>query len=478
MFTRIIKTEWRNLFAEKSFLILAVFFAAVLVYGIYNTSSWIAQKSAENQNLIEKQEKDIAEKKEQVAKGYKGSTEPGNYVPDPSDPYTIGMGLYNAVLPFAPSAVFSLGQSDVLESNAGVSVATLQRTKADKKGFENPLSFLAGHFDLSFVMVYLLPLFILALSFNVLSGERENGILQILLSQPLKLKNLLTAKITAQFSLIFLLVLLAVLGGFLISGISLSAEGFWAKAFLWTVVVFAYMLFWFSLAVFINSYGYSSATNAVAAAAVWLILVLVLPSLLNILVSVIYPVPPRTETISAIRGVNLDMRRDGKKLLAEHYQDHPELMPKEGEKAFEDFGLAFVHIQREQKKRVVEVEERFAEQVANQQNLVQKLGLISPSVIAQEAFNEIAGTGLNRYRHFRLQVKEFDRQWTDFFLPRIYKMDSLTAKDFESIPRFEYEEESFSTIGSRVGIGVLILLIMSGVLMFLSFGKLKNYRLE
>ena len=312
MFTKIIKTEWRNLFAEKSFLILAVFFAATLIYGIYNTSSWIAQKSSENQNLIEKQEKGIAEKKEQVAKGYKGSTEPGKYVPDPSDPYTIGMGLYNAVLPFAPSAVFSLGQSDILDSNAGVSVATLQRTKADKEGFENPLSFLSGHFDLSFVIVYLLPLFILALSFHLLSGERESGILQILLSQPLKLKNLLVAKVVAQFSLIILLILLTVFVGLFLGGISFVAEGFWARVFLWIVVVFAYTLFWFSLAVFINSYGFSSSTNAIATSAVWLVLVLVLPSLLNILVSVIYPVPPRTETISAIRGVNLDMRRDGK----------------------------------------------------------------------------------------------------------------------------------------------------------------------
>ncbi|MBK8149180.1 MAG: hypothetical protein IPK58_13480 [Acidobacteria bacterium] len=49
-------------------------------------------------------------------------------------------------------------------------MSTLQRTQADKDGFENPLGFLAGKFDPSFVLVYLLPLVILALSFNVLSG--------------------------------------------------------------------------------------------------------------------------------------------------------------------------------------------------------------------------------------------------------------------------------------------------------------------
>ena len=165
-------------------------------------------------------------------------------------------------------------------------------------------------------------------------------------------------------------------------------------------------------------------------------------------------------------------------MLAEHYQDHPELMPKTGEKAFEDFGLAFVHIQREQKKRVVEVEERFAQQLANQQNLVQKLGLISPSVITQEAFNEIAGTGLNRYRHFRSQVKEFDRKWGDFFLPQIYKMEFLTAEDFNKIPRFQYKEESFSEVFSRVIWGILLLLAISAALFSTAFWKLNYYQLQ
>ncbi len=477
MFLRIIKNEWRNLIAEKSFLILAVVFAFLLGYGIFNGAGWINERAAQSRILLEKQEQDFAEKREKTARGDKGSIEPGNYQPDPSDPYTIGMSLYTAVLPFAPTAVFSLGQSDVLDSEASVTVSTLQRTKADKKGFENPLSFLSGRFDLSFVIIYLLPLFVLALSFNLLSGEREQGILQLILSQPVKLKNILSAKIAAQFILIFALVLFVSLIGVFLSVSEFSAD-FWTRTLLWILLIFAYTFFWFALAAFVNSFGYSSAANAVIASAAWLILVLILPALLNVIISAVYPVPSRSETISAIRNVNLDMRRDGKRLLAEHYQDHPELMPKDGEKAFEDFGLAFVYIQREQKQRVEEVEEKFAAQIAGQQNLVKTLQFLSPSIIVQEVVNDIAGTGLNRYAHFRSQVKEFDKAWADFFLPRIYRKESLTPEDFGRIPRFQYKEESTGAIFSRTGFGILFLLIASAGLLFFSFGKLKNYRLE
>lgn len=477
MFLKIIKTEWRNLFAEKSFLILGVAFAALLIYGILSGANWIGERRTNSLDLLAVQEKDLTDKKAKTARGYKGSTEPGNYEPDPSDPYTIGMSLQYAVLPFASGAVFSLGQADVLPIDSGVTISTLQRTKADKTGFENPLSFLSGRFDLSFVIVYLLPLFILALSFNLLSGEREAGILQLLLSQPLKLKNLITAKIAAQFTLIAALVLIVSLIGVFLSVSDFSGD-FWARTFLWILLVLTYSAFWFALAALINSFGFSSAANAVISSASWLILVLILPSLLNVFISIAYPVPSRNELISAVRSVNLDMRRDGSRLLAEHYQDHPELMPKDKKADFEDFGLAFVYIQREQKKRVDEVEEKFAAQLAAQQNLVKTLRFISPSIIAQEASNDIAGTGLERYQNFRRQVKEFDKTWADYFVPRIYRMENLTAADFDTIPRFSYREESVGTITSRVGSGILFLLVMTAILLFLTFAKLKNYRLE
>ncbi len=188
MFLRIIKNEWRILFAERSFLILAVVFSILIGYGIFNGASWIKERENQSRRLLEPQEKDLAERKEKVRLSDQNISEKESDEPNPGDPYDIGMSLHYTVLPFASSAVLSLGQSDVLTSDAGVSATILQRTKIDKSGFENPLGFLSGRFDFSFVIVYLLPLFILALSFNALSNEREQGILQLLLSQSIKLK--------------------------------------------------------------------------------------------------------------------------------------------------------------------------------------------------------------------------------------------------------------------------------------------------
>lgn len=477
MFLRIIKNEWRILFAERSFLILAVVFSILIGYGIYNGASWIKERENQSRQLLEPQEKDLAERKEKVRLNDQNASELKSDEPNPGDPYDIGMDLHYTVLPFASSAVLSLGQSDVLTPAAGVSATTLQRTKAEKTGFENPLGFLSGRFDLSFVIVYLLPLFILALSFNALSNEREQGILQLLLSQSIKLKTLLTAKITAQFILIFAIILAVGITGVLLSAASFNFD-FWERILLWILLIAAYSVFWFALAALINSFGFSSPTNAVVAATAWLMLVLILPSLLNVAIAAVYPVPPRSELISAMRSVNLDMRRDGSKMLAEHYQDHPELMPKSGQTDLNDFGLAFAYIQGEQKKRIGEVEDRFSTQIAKQQNLVRNLRFLSPSIIAQEASNDIAGTGLERYQHFRAQVKDFDQKWTNFFVPYIYRMEMLNSADFDRMPEFQYEEEPFGEVFSRVIWGILFMLGVSAILLTAAFDKLTNYQLQ
>ena len=51
-----------------------------------------------------------------------------------------------------------------------------------------------GRFDLAFVLIYLYPLLILALTYNLLSAEKEQGTLALALSQPVSLRTLVSAR--------------------------------------------------------------------------------------------------------------------------------------------------------------------------------------------------------------------------------------------------------------------------------------------
>jgi ABC-2 type transport system permease protein len=195
-------------------------------------------------------------------------------------------------------------------------------------------------------------------------------------------------------------------------------------------------------------------------------------------VSSLYPVPSRVELITALRGANLDMRRDGSRLLSEFYQDHPELIPEGRGPDVNDLGLAFVNIQQEHKRRTGEVEARFENQLDKQQQFVNRFRFLSPAVVMQEALNEIAGTGLPRYQRFREQVAQHDRRWTEFFLPRIYKNAKLTAADYDAVPRFQFVEEPSIALVRRASVSLVGLLLPTLMIGVLGLRTLKKYSLK
>jgi len=122
---------------------------------------------------------------------------------------------------------------------------------------------LAGRFDLAFVLVFLLPLLILVLSYNVLSQEKERGTLQITLAQsPLSIGKLVFGKIVARLTLVLALTIGLSIPGLFVSGATLNSHTL-PRLLLWILATMLYTFFWFALAIAVNAFGRSSATNAV-----------------------------------------------------------------------------------------------------------------------------------------------------------------------------------------------------------------------
>src|SRR4030095_1255992 len=104
------------------------------------------------------------------------------------------------------------------------------------------------------------------------------------------------------------------LAGFLLSGAASGAEAAWLRLLLWMAVVAGYGAFWFALAILVNAFGRNSATNAMALAGLWLALALLLPALLNVAATTIYPVPSRVEMVQATRRASAEATATGTQL--------------------------------------------------------------------------------------------------------------------------------------------------------------------
>ena len=170
-------------------------------------------------------------------------------------------------------APLAIGQSDLLPVLLP-DHDRRQETVLAAAELENPQRLLVGRFDLAFVLIYLYPLLILALTYNVLSARTEQGTLVLALSQPVSLRTIVLGKLTLRFG-IFLLVISG-LAGFaaVVAGIDLGATGVTTRLLLWVTAVVAYGLVWFALATLVASFGRPSSTNAMALAAIWLAFVI------------------------------------------------------------------------------------------------------------------------------------------------------------------------------------------------------------
>ncbi|MEW6737879.1 MAG: ABC transporter permease, partial [Acidobacteriota bacterium] len=336
MLFRIMRHEWRNLVADRTLLVAAPLLTVVVSYGVYNGVSWV---HFQNRTLAFAQREEVQrydELKSEIVAIDSGAIQPVTFT-DPRSPAVVSSrrGTRYAMMPPAPLAALSVGQSDLYPYYFKVSRQSKQ-TFITNDEIENPTNLLSGKFDLTFVAIFLYSLMILALSYNLISVEKEQGTLQMMMSQPITLKSFVFGKVCLRAGVVVGLAVGFSLIGFLSSGIELTAASWWRFG-LWVAVVMAYGGFWFALAVMVNAFGRSSTTNVIIMAGLWLILVLIIPSLLNVAATTIYQMPSRVEMIQAMRRASTEASNKGSQLLTKYYEDHPEFVPANGKPDLNDF---------------------------------------------------------------------------------------------------------------------------------------------
>lgn len=104
-----------------------------------------------------------------------------------------------------------------------------------------------------------------------------------------------------------------------------------------------------------------------------------------------------------------------------------------------------------------------------------QLKYLSPAIVMQEALNDIAGTGLARYKHFLGLADRFHQEWRDYFVPTVFARETLTAADYELLPRFRFEEESPAAVRDRVLAGLTGLFVPLVIVFVAAMGRLQRY---
>jgi len=492
--------ELRLLAREKMLWLALGFFALLVAYAVVNGLHQTRWRDASQAALIDA---DRAAREGHLAQVQRILTGAENPTPfgNPANPANLGGGLGGqfAVMPSLALTPVALGQSDLFPAQFRVTYAS-KINFLHGNDIENPWHVLSGHFDLAFVTVYLLPLLIFALGYNLLAGEREDGTLKLLLSQPLAFAALILGKITVRIGVLLavaVLVPVAVLAVARPQVLQALDVTLW-----WVALVALYALFWCALAVFVNVLDTSSAANAMMLIVSWVMLVLVVPVLVNIGIGVVSPAPSRAELVTQTRvATSQAMRQNAALLATDYHQDEPAAQGGDVHDHDHDHGdddhahghdalgthdnnhisivarpLANARIQHQVELAMRPELEKFDAHMARQHTLVTRLAIVSPAIVAVEGMTALAGTGYARNAHFMAQIDAFHQRWKDFFLPRIEAGQAVLPADFPAIPVFQWQEPSPDILREQARRAVWQLALPIVLLLALTVWRIRRYR--
>ena len=385
--------------------------------------------------------------------------------PSVASPGALGLSVLShySVLPPTPLAALSIGQTDVQPTYYKVT-AHPALTFLNETEIKNPLNVLAGSFDVAFVIVFLLPIFIVALTFDLMSKEKERGVLSLVLAHGVSKTAFIIAKGAARALLIFTLLLVVGLAAVVMTEPDLGNGGMWARFGLWFLVVSLYAFFWFALALFVNSLNKPSVTNGIILANIWLVFVVVVPALVNVVATTLYPAPSRVELTTEMREATEIADQEAAESREAFFFDHPEMA---GDNANADqFFLQVLATDSAVERAIEPLMEEFDVQARSRQDIVDLLQYVSPAIMTQNALNAISGTGTERFTDFVDQVLSFHENWRGFFTNRIVKGERMTAAEFDQIPTFGYRSWGVpnvlaTTFGPVSGL-ILFVVILGG----------------
>lgn len=346
-------------------------------------------------------------------------------------------------------------------------------TLAQTSDLSNPLNLRVGSFDFAFVLVFLLPIIVIALSYDIMSREKELGVLALVGAQGVRLSTFVASKVIARGLLIAVMVKLACGVAFVV--LMLADRPVDAlSAVLWTTVAVAYGLLWFGLAVFVNSLNLTSATNGVVMANLWLILLIVIPAVVNLTATTLYPAPSRVALTTELREAASEAEERAADAREQYFFDHPDMAA--GDVDQEVFFREVAASEEDIAQSIQTELDAFVEQAERQSALAGKLNYLSPALLADQAFAALAATDRTSHEHFRRLAFAFHDEWRQFFLGPLRAEASLTTADWQRIPQFAHAPQPLGERSGRALAPTLVILALLLASFAFAFTRYRHYR--
>lgn len=302
----------------------------------------------------------------------------------------------------------------------------------------NPEKQAAGHLDVSFAVIFLLPLYIILISYNVLSSEQESGTFSLLKILNPHLKKIIYTKLLLRWLIAALLTLIILMLGASINGA--FTDGRWLYLL---AAAFIYSLFWIGLIALVTSFHRSSGFNALSLTGCWLFFCLLLPASFNAVLNARNPVDSKTALSAAVQKANSNVFEMKRRQVADSfYHYHPSYDNLPGDTVGGDWynprWMRAVHGVLDLK--VQPFEEAYQQRLSKRIKAADRLLYFSPALLTQQICNSLAGSDMTQMLDFDKSSYQYFNRWNAYLDHRIYfNSNRFTKKDFEGLPAAQFK---------------------------------------
>jgi ABC-2 type transport system permease protein len=325
----------------------------------------------------------------------------------------------------------AIGQRDINSSVQSSTIRGLEGQKYDTD-IRNPYQLMMGNFDLSFVLLYLFPLVIITLCYNLYSQDRENGTWALLKTQSNNTTTFLVQKIAVPY--LFVMLVLALLFAIAAAWLQIPFN----TSFLSFITANSlYITCWFALALFMVSFYKSSAANAVSLLSIWLLLTLLLPAAINNYITQKYTVPESLSTMMKQRDgyhKKWDIPKDSTMQL--FFKEYPQYQSYQWKEESFDW-LWYYAMQHLGDAAARADKDLFMQKLRQREKVSKQCSYWLPTLYTQQYNSQLAQTNLQNHLQFLDSSAAFHERLRHCFYPKIFTAAPVVKENWSvQVPQY------------------------------------------
>lgn len=284
----------------------------------------------------------------------------------------------------------------------------------------DPMFAYFGTLDVMYIVRVVLSLVAILLTYDAISGEREQGTLKLTLSNSVPRASLLLAKCIGGFITLLLPFLIPLLFGLLIlitsGSINFTGEE-WGRLGFVLLASLLYIGVFLMLGLLVSSRTNRSTTALMMLLFIWVVVVLAVPKVSMIIAGGIRDVPSVQDIQSQKDTVTTQLMKEMQEKGRKYFEENRDKMgnPESRVKVMEEYGKMQEEMFNEMKKRKDKIDADYEAKKAAQFMLASKISRISPASVYTFASTGMARTGFDRQERFLKSARVYQVGFVQYF---------------------------------------------------------------